>query len=126
MDVSQTVLGSWMGSFCILPCAKPVHMDLKVTCDLVRMRRYGGDRRKLGSTVAFSVHCAVAETLALSGNGSKWRHLGRRSALYNRAPGSHWAATPRDLSGAIHGDPTIWHHQRIHCPTALCSLTATW
>jgi hypothetical protein len=61
---------------------------------LVRMRGQGGDIPKLGGVVAFSVHYAVEETLALSGNGSKWRPLGRGSALYNRAPVSQRAATP--------------------------------
>jgi hypothetical protein len=94
-----------MGAFSILPSSKPVHLDLKVTSDLVRMHGHDGDRPKLGGAIAFSMHGAAAETLALSGNGSKWRPLGRRSALYNQAPVSQRAATPRGLSGVIHGYP---------------------
>jgi hypothetical protein len=115
-----------MGAFSILPSSKPVHLDVKVTSNLVRMRRHSSGRPKLGSAIAFSVHCAVAETLALSGNGSKWRPLDRGSALYNRDPASQRAATPRGLSSANHSDPTVWHPQRIFCPTALSDLMATW
>jgi hypothetical protein len=50
-----------MGAFSILPSSKPVHLDLKVTIDLVRMRGRGGGRPKLGSAVAFSGHCAAVE-----------------------------------------------------------------
>jgi hypothetical protein len=75
-----------MGAFSILPSSKPVHLDLKVTSDLVHMRGHGDDTPKLGDHVAFSVHCAVAETLAQSENGSKWRPLGRGSALYKSGP----------------------------------------
>jgi hypothetical protein len=74
-----------MGTFSILLSSKPAQLDLKVTSNLVHMRGHGGGRPKLGGVVAFSVHCATAETLSLNGNGSKWRPLGRRSALYNRA-----------------------------------------
>jgi hypothetical protein len=102
-----------------------VHLDLKVTSDLVRMRRRGGDRPKLGGAAVVFVHCAVAETLALSGNGSKWRPLGRRSALYNQYPASQHAAGPRGLLGAVHGDPTVWCPQRIYCPTATLGQTTT-
>jgi hypothetical protein len=73
-----------MDAFSILPSSKPMHLDLKVTSDLVRMRGHDGDRPKLGGVVAFSMRCAVEETLALSRNGSKWRPLGHGSALYNR------------------------------------------
>jgi hypothetical protein len=103
-----------------------MHLDLKVTSDLVRMRGHNGDRPKLSGAVAFSVHCAAAETLVLSGNGSKWRPLGRGSALYNRDPALQRAVRPRVLSGAVYSDPTVWHPQRICCPTALSNLTATW
>jgi hypothetical protein len=65
------------------------------------------------------VHDAVTETLALSGNGSKWRPLGRESALYNRDPVLQRAARPRVLSGVVYGDPMIWRPQRIYCPMAL-------
>jgi hypothetical protein len=65
-----------------------MHLDLKVTSDLIRMHRHNSDIPKLGGVVAFSVYYVAAETLALSGNGSKWRPLGRGSALYNRAPTS--------------------------------------
>jgi hypothetical protein len=107
------MLGSGMGTFSILPLSKPVHLDLKVTSDLVRFRGHDSGKPKLGDAVAFSVHCAAAETLALSGNGSKWRPLGHGSALYNRAPVSQRAVTPRGLSGVIHDDPTVWRPQRI-------------
>jgi hypothetical protein len=66
-----------------LPSSKPVHLDLKVMGDLVRMRGRGDSGPKLGGAATFSGHCAAAQ--ALSGNGGKWRPLGRRSALYNRA-----------------------------------------
>jgi hypothetical protein len=113
LDVSQMVLGSGMGAFSIFPSSKLVHLDLKVTSDLVRFRRHDSGKPKLGGAVAFSVHCAAAETLALSGNGSKWRPLGHGSALYNGALVSQGAATPRGLSGVIHDDPTVWRPQRI-------------
>jgi hypothetical protein len=125
VDVSQTVLGSGMATFSILPSSKPVHLDLKVTSDLVRMHVHGGGRPKLGGAVAFSVHCAAAETLALSGNGSKWRPLGRGSTLYNRDPALQWAAVPQGLSDAVHDDPTVWRPQWIYCPTTLSSLIGT-
>jgi hypothetical protein len=88
-----------MGAISILLSSKPMHLDLKVMSELVRVRRHGGDRPKLGGVVAFSVHCAAKETLALSGNGSKWRPLVRGSALYNQTPASQRASMPRDLSG---------------------------
>jgi hypothetical protein len=44
IDASQTVLGSGMGAFSVLPSSKLVHLDLKVTSDLVRMRERGGSR----------------------------------------------------------------------------------
>jgi hypothetical protein len=50
----------------------------------------------------------MATTLALSGNGSKWRPLGREATLYNRDPALQRAAGPRGLSGANFGDPTVW------------------
>jgi hypothetical protein len=50
-----------MGSFSILPSSKSVHLDLKVTSDLVRMRGRGCGRPKLGGATAFSRHCAVVE-----------------------------------------------------------------
>jgi hypothetical protein len=115
VEVSQKVLGSGMGAFSIFPSSKLVHLDLKLTSDLVRMRRHSGDRPKLGGAVAFSMHCTTEETLALSGNGSKWRPLGRGSALYNRGPVSQRATTPRGLSGVNHDDPTVWRPQRIYC-----------
>jgi hypothetical protein len=115
-----------MGAFSIFPSSKSVYLDLKVTSDLVRMCGQGGDKPKLGGAVAFSVHCAAAETLAPGGNGSKWRPLGHGSALYNRAPVSQRAATPRGLSGAIQGDPMVLRPQRVYCPMALSGLTATW
>jgi hypothetical protein len=37
VDVSQAVLGSGMGAFSILRSSKPVHLDLNVTSDLVRV-----------------------------------------------------------------------------------------
>jgi hypothetical protein len=80
-----------------------VHLDVKVTSDLVRMRRHGGGRPKLGGALAFFVHCAAAETLALRANGKKWRPLGRGSALYNRDPALQRAAMPR-LSDAVYSD----------------------
>jgi hypothetical protein len=58
---------------------------------------------------------AVAATLAQSGNGSKWRPLGRGSALYTRDPALQRAAGPRGLSGAAYGDPTVPRPQRIYC-----------
>jgi hypothetical protein len=33
-----------MGAFSVLPSSKLVHLDLKVTSDLVRMRERGGSR----------------------------------------------------------------------------------
>jgi hypothetical protein len=48
-----------------------MHLDLMVTSDLVHMRGHGGYRHKLGGAVAFSVHYAAAETLALCRNGSR-------------------------------------------------------
>jgi hypothetical protein len=81
---------------------------------------------KLGGVVAVSVHCVAAKTLALSGNGSKWRPLGRGSTLHNRAPVSQRAARPRGLSDTIHDDPTVWRPQRVYCPMTLSGLTATW
>jgi hypothetical protein len=69
------VLRSGMVAFSILPSSKPVPLDLKVTSDSVRMRGHGGDRPKLSGPVAFFVHCAVAETLALSrmeASGGPW------------------------------------------------------
>jgi hypothetical protein len=62
-----------------------MHLDLKVTSDVVCMRGHGSDRPKLGGAVAISVHCAAEETLALSGNRNKWKPLGRGSTLYNWA-----------------------------------------
>jgi hypothetical protein len=115
-----------MARFSIFPSSKPVQLDLKVTSDLVRMPGRNGDRPKLSGVVAFYVHCAAEETLALSGNGSKWRPLGRGSPLYNRAPASQWVATTRGLSGVIHGDPTVWRLKRIYCPMALSGLMNTW
>jgi hypothetical protein len=50
-----------MGAFSILPSPKPVHLDLKIISDLVRMRGRNGSRPKLGGAATFSVHCAVAE-----------------------------------------------------------------
>jgi hypothetical protein len=50
-----------MGAFSILPSSKPVHLDLKVTSDLVRMRGRGGGRPKLGGSAAFFGHCVAAE-----------------------------------------------------------------
>jgi hypothetical protein len=44
VDVSQTVLGSGMGAFSILPSSKPVHLDQKVMSDLVHMRGNGNDK----------------------------------------------------------------------------------
>jgi hypothetical protein len=44
-----------------LPYSKPVHLDLKVTSDLVRMRGRDGSRPKLGGAAAFSRNCAAAE-----------------------------------------------------------------
>jgi hypothetical protein len=61
VDVSQTVLGSGMGAFSILPSSKPEHLDLKVTSDLVRMRGHGGGRPKLDGVAAFSGHYVAAE-----------------------------------------------------------------
>jgi hypothetical protein len=94
--------------------------------DLVRMRKHSGGKPKLGGAVAFSVRCAMAITLDLSGNGSKWRPLGHGSALYNRDLASQCAPVPRGLSGAVIGDLTIWRPQWIYCPTALSGLMATW
>jgi hypothetical protein len=68
----------------------------------------------------------VAQTLALSGNGSKWRPLGRGSALYNLDLVLQQAAGPRGLPSTVYGDPTVWRPQRIYCPMALIGLTATW
>jgi hypothetical protein len=124
VDASQTVHGSGTGAFSILPSSKPVHLDLKVMGDLVRMRGRGDSGPKLGGAATFSGHCAAAQ--ALSGNGGKWRPLGRRSALYNRGPAAQRMVTPRGLFGANHGEPTVWHPQRIYCPTALSGLTAIW
>jgi hypothetical protein len=62
-----------------------MHLDLKVTSDLVHMRGHDGDKPKFNGAVALSVHYAATKTLALSGNGSKWRPLGCGLALYNRA-----------------------------------------
>jgi hypothetical protein len=45
-----------MGAFSILPSSKPVHLDLKVTSDLVRMHGRGGGRRVLGGAAGFFVH----------------------------------------------------------------------
>jgi hypothetical protein len=84
--------------------SKPVHLDLKVTSDLVRMRWRGSERPKLGGTTVVFMHCVAAETLDLRGNGRKWRPLGRGSAIY-WDPASQQAAGPRGLSGAVHGDP---------------------
>jgi hypothetical protein len=53
--------GLEMGAFSILPFSKPVHLDLKVTSDLVRMRGRGGGRPKLGSATTFSGHYAAVE-----------------------------------------------------------------
>jgi hypothetical protein len=61
VDASQTVHGSGMGAFSILPSSKPVHLDLKVTSDLVRMRGSGDGGPKLGGAAAFSGHSAAAE-----------------------------------------------------------------
>jgi hypothetical protein len=72
------------------------------------------------------MHGAVVATLALSGNGSKWRALGRGSALYSRDPVLQRAVGPRGLSGAIYGDLTVWLPQTDLSPTALFGLTATW
>jgi hypothetical protein len=85
-----------------------VHLDLKVTGDLVRMHGRGGGRPKLGGALAFSVHCAAVETLALSGNGSKWRPLGRGPALYNRDLVLQRAVVLGGLSSTVYDDPTVW------------------
>jgi hypothetical protein len=53
MDVSQTVLGSGIAAFSILPSSKPTHLYLKVTSDLVRMPRRSGSGPKLGGALAF-------------------------------------------------------------------------
>jgi hypothetical protein len=55
------VLGSKMVAFSILPSSNPVHLDVKVTSDLVRMRGRGDGRPKLGGTAAFFGHCAAVE-----------------------------------------------------------------
>jgi hypothetical protein len=44
-----------------LPSSKPVHLVLKVTSDLVRMRGRSGGGPKLGGAATFSGHCATAE-----------------------------------------------------------------
>jgi hypothetical protein len=98
-----------------LASSNPMHLDLKVTSDFTRMRGRDGGGYKLGGALAF-----------LSGNGSKWRPLGREAALYNWDQALQRAAGPRGLSGANFGDPMVWHLQRIFCPTALFGLTATW
>jgi hypothetical protein len=53
--------GLGMGAFSILPSSKPVHLDLKVTSNLVRMRGRGGGRPKLGGATTFSGHYAAVE-----------------------------------------------------------------
>jgi hypothetical protein len=103
-----------------------MHLDQKVTSDLVRMCGHGDDRPKLGGAISFYVHFVAAEALAFSGNGSKWRPLGRGSALYNQDPVLQRAVVPRGLSSVVYSNPTVWRPQRIYCPTALSGLTATW
>jgi hypothetical protein len=78
------------------------------------------------AALLFSLNTAQRGTLVLSGNGSKWRPLGRGSTLYNQAPATQRADTPQRLSGANHSDPTVWHPQRLYHPTALSDLTANW
>jgi hypothetical protein len=95
MDASQMVHGSRTGVFSILSSLKPVHLDLNITRDLVHMRGRGGGGPKLGGAAASPGYC---------------------TALYNQAPAAQWAATPQRLSSANHGDPTVWHHQRIYHP----------
>jgi hypothetical protein len=90
------------------------------------MRGRSGGRPTLDDAVVFSVHSAVAETLALSGNGSKWRPMGRGLSLYNRDPTLQRAAVPRGLSSTVYSEPMVWHPQWIYCPTALSGLTATF
>jgi hypothetical protein len=47
------VLGSGIVGFSILSSSNLVHLDLKVTSDLVRMRERGGGGSKLGGALAF-------------------------------------------------------------------------
>jgi hypothetical protein len=47
------VLGSGIDGFSILPSSNPMHLDLKVINDLVRMRGRGGSGSKLGGALAF-------------------------------------------------------------------------
>jgi hypothetical protein len=47
------VLGSGIAAFSILPSSKPTPLDLKVTSDLVRMRRRGGGGPKLRGALTF-------------------------------------------------------------------------
>jgi hypothetical protein len=85
-----------MGAFSILPSSKLMHLDLKVTSDLVHMGGHGGNKPKLGGVVAFSVLCAAEETLALSGK------------LEMEASGGPWAADqpyiirPQRCNGRLH------------------------
>jgi hypothetical protein len=72
-----------MGAFSILLSSKLLHLVMKVTSDLVCMRKHGSGRPKLGGAVAFSVHYATAKTLAPSRNGSKWRSIRRDSRRPN-------------------------------------------
>jgi hypothetical protein len=53
VDISHTVLGSKIAGFSILPSSNPMHFDLKVTNDLVRMRGCNDGGPKLGSALAF-------------------------------------------------------------------------
>jgi hypothetical protein len=75
------VLGPGIAGFSILPSSNPVHFDLKVTSDLVRMRGRGGGGPKLGGAFLCKARRWKVATLTSSGNGSKWRPLGPRVGL---------------------------------------------
>jgi hypothetical protein len=71
------------------------------------------------------MHDAVAKTLTLSGNGSKWRPLDRGSALYNQDPMLQQAAGPRGLLVGGLRRPNGPAPSTDLLPAALSGLTAT-
>jgi hypothetical protein len=94
------VLGYGTTAFSILLSSKPVHLDLKVTSDLVRMRRRVDGRPKLGGPLSFSVHCAAVESLALSGAG---------------ASGGPWVADRPYTIGTQHWKRVYFTSLRLSC-----------
>jgi hypothetical protein len=81
VDGSQTVLGSGIVGFSILPSSNPMLMDLKVTNDFTCMRGCCDGGSKLDGALTSLNTARRRQTLVLRGNGSKWRPPGPRGGL---------------------------------------------